>query len=136
VVVTTLVLVDVVAGVAATDGVVAAGDGAAAVEVVAVAADAVEPEEVVGLPWADAIPQAVPRSPPTDSRAAAIRLRRAGWRRRTVPRSRGSGVAGIVGSFPSGGIVPCPKDRDAFSQGSGKGHRASTEFTVEPHSTL
>jgi hypothetical protein len=100
VVVTVLVLVEVVAGVAATtDGVVAAGDAAVAVEILTVAAVVVEPEDVVAVLLADAIPQAVPRSPPTESRAAATLVRRAGWRRRTVLWSGGSGVAGIVGSF-------------------------------------
>jgi hypothetical protein len=93
VLVTTLVLVEVVAGVAA------AGDGAAAVEVVAFAADVVEPEDVGALPLADAIPKAAPRNPPIDRRAAAARVRLAGWRRRTVLWSCGFGGVGIAGSF-------------------------------------
>jgi hypothetical protein len=99
VVVTALVLVDVVAGVAATDGVVAAGVAALAVEVLAVAVDVVEPEDLGALPLADAIPQTAPRNPPTDRRAAATRVRLAGWRRRTALRSCGLGEAGIAGSF-------------------------------------
>jgi hypothetical protein len=111
VVVTTLVLVEVVAGVAAaeddvvavdvaaTDGVVVAGDAAGDVEVVAFAADVVEPDDVGALPLADAIPKAAPRNPPIDRRAAAARVRLAGWRRRTAPRSCGFGEVGIAGSF-------------------------------------
>jgi hypothetical protein len=89
VVVTTLVLVEVVAG-----------DAAAVVEVLAFAAGVVEPEDVGTLPFADAIPQAAPRNPPIDRRAAATRVRLAGWRRRAALRSCGFGEAGIVGSFP------------------------------------
>jgi hypothetical protein len=59
VVVTTLVPVEVVAGVAATAVVVEAEDG-------------------LGPPWADAIPTTAPRNPPTDSRAAATLARPAG----------------------------------------------------------
>jgi hypothetical protein len=93
VVVTTLVLVEVVAGVAA------AGDAAADVEVVAFAADVVELDDVGALPLADAIPKAAPRNPPIDRRAAAARVRLAGWRRRTAPRSCAFGEVGIAGSF-------------------------------------
>jgi hypothetical protein len=121
VVVTTLVLVEVVAGVAAaeddeaagdvaaTDGVEAAGDAAAVVEVLALAADVVEPGDVGVLPLADAIPQTAPRNPPIDKRAAAARVRRAGWRRRMALRSCGSGAAGIVGSLPSFGCSSWPQ---------------------------
>jgi hypothetical protein len=113
VVVTTLVLVEVVAGVAATDGVVAAGDVAAAVEVLAGTAVVVEDEDVVALTWADAIPQATPRSPVTDSRAVATLVRRAGWRRRTVRRSCVVDVARIVAPSVRWGYFPAP-------QGSGR----------------
>jgi hypothetical protein len=103
VVVTTLVLVEGVAGVAAAEGDEAAGDAAAVVEVLAFAADVVEPEDVGALPLADAIPQAAPRNPPIDKRAAAARVRLAGWRRRTALRSCVVGDVGIAGSFPSCG---------------------------------
>ena len=88
-----MVLVEVVAGVAA------AGDAAADVEVVAFAADVVELDDVGALPLADAIPKAAPRNPPIDRRAAAARVRLAGWRRRTAPRSCAFGEVGIAGSF-------------------------------------
>jgi hypothetical protein len=149
VVVTTLVLVEVVAGVAAaegdeaagdvvaTDGVVAAVEAAAVVEVLALAADVVEPGDVGALPLADAIPQAAPRNPPIDKRAAAARVRLAGWRRRTALRSCGSGSVGIAGSFPGFGRgTSWPHDGAGVSQGSEKEHRSFTEFTVESHSTL
>jgi hypothetical protein len=146
VVVTTLVLVEVVAGVAddvvavdvaATDGVVVAGDAAADVEVVAFAADVVEPEDVGALPLADAIPKAAPRNPPIDRRAAAARVRLAGWRRRTAPRSCAFGEVGIAGSFLGFRWIPSwSKDRAGISQGSEKEPRSSTEFAVKSHSAL
>jgi hypothetical protein len=98
VVVTTLVLVEVVAGVAAAEDDELAVE-VADVEVVAFAADVVEPEDVGELPLADAIPKAAARNPPIDRRAAAARVRLAGWRRRTVLWSCGFGGVGIAGSF-------------------------------------
>jgi hypothetical protein len=139
VVVTTLVLVEVVAGVAAaeddvvavevaaTDGVVAAGDAAAAVEVVAFAADVVEPDGVGALPLAEAIPKAAARNPPIDKRAAAARVRLAGWRRRTVLWSCGFGVAGIVGSLGVRGVVRGPHDGAGVSEGSENELRDSSQ---------
>jgi hypothetical protein len=97
VVVTTLVPVDAVAGVApagdaavpdevdAAGEAVAAGDAVAAVEFLVAVPDAVEPEDVVpSVPAVAAIPKAAARNPPIDRRAAATLVRLAGWRRRVV----------------------------------------------------
>ena len=131
-----MVLVEVVAGVAAAEDDELAVE-VAAVEVVALAADVVEPEDVGALPLADAIPKAAPRNPPIERRAAAARVRLAGWRRRTAPPSCALGEVGIAGSFLGfGGLLPGPHDRAGISQGSGKEPPSSTEFPVKSHSAL
>jgi hypothetical protein len=114
VVVTTLVLVEVVAGVAAAGDGAAAVEMVAAVEVVAFAADVVEPEDVGALPLADAIPKAAARNPPIDRRAAAARVRLAGWRRRAVLWSCGFGGVGIAASFLRLRWVPSWPPRSAW----------------------
>ena len=93
-VVTTLVPVDALAGVAPVDEVdeaaapdeaAAAGDAVAALELLVVVPDAVEPDDAVpSVPVAAAIPKAAPRNPPIDRSAAATLAPLAGWRRRVV----------------------------------------------------
>lgn len=139
--VTTLVLV---AAAAAAAGAVAAGAvGAVAavaaggaveglgVEGLAVEGLAVVDEAVVPLPVVAAIPQATPRSPPTDRSPAAILAWLAGWRRRGGVLSC---VAGMSGSFRLWGVLAGPHDRAATSEHSENSHRGSADFPQRPSS--